>query len=204
MTKQYHLPVGYAACRFRWGGDALEEEASFTLHVATTGLTPEQISGAAQTAAYEHLLNFGTSMSNSYNFRGVDVSLSTIEGEPIITEGTLNITGGSAGPVVPPNCALLVSKVTGVGGRRNRGRVYYPPVTLNEDQVSNSGTITPATLLLYQADWDAFLAELELSNIPPVVAHQYDPDLGETALTPTPMISFVVSGRIATQRRRLR
>jgi hypothetical protein len=104
--------------------------------------------------------------------------------------------GGYGGGVLPQNCALLVRKVTGLTGRKHRGRMYVPGI-LHEDFVSNTGLLTNAA-------WGALVARfnqllIDLADVQPVVNHKSDPGLAATPIT-----RLDVQQLIATQRRRLR
>lgn len=104
---------------------------------------------------------------------------------------------GGTNNVLPQNCAYLIHKNSGLGGRKNKGRMYLPGVAeLSCDHAGNldSGTITGlnaglATLFTNLGNIEALGA--------PVILH------GDAA-TPTPIVSFTADTRIATQRRRLR
>lgn len=113
--------------------------------------------------------------------------------------GTL--AGSKAGSAITANTAVLVKKLTGSGGRRNRGRMFFPcPV---EGDVNHQGQLTN----LARSEWEADVAKL----LPGGVIHTAFGFLGEPVLlheagsqTPTPITGLVVDPRVATQRRRLR
>jgi hypothetical protein len=104
-------------------------------------------------------------------------------------------TGGNAESGCTPNVAILVTKNTGLGGRRGRGRMYIPGVT--EDGVGAVGQLAEATQEAFQDQCNAFLVLMTLAGLPVVLLHS-------DATTPTAVTSLSVSNRVATQRRRLR
>jgi hypothetical protein len=100
------------------------------------------------------------------------------------------------GLVVPGQVAALVRKVTLLGGRKGRGRMYHPGVftgMLNADQSSIAG----ATITAMNAAYATFLSQLASDDIPMVILH------GD-ATTPTVVTALQVQTQVATQRRRVR
>lgn len=118
--------------------------------------------------------------------------VSTVE----IVESAYSLAGIRGGGMAPPNVATLITKQTGLAGRKNRGRMYMTPLT--DGVISTAGIITPADQALVQAGATQFLADLAASSIPMVILHTSPAD------TPTPVNSLVVASKVATQRRRLR
>jgi hypothetical protein len=107
---------------------------------------------------------------------------------------------GLAGTVgmAPPNCAKLVQKRTGLGGRANRGRLFLPFVV--EVNVNDQGDMTSAYANAEQnrvTNW--VVATNSLGDIASAVVLHNNP-----AIAPTDVISHVLQVRVATQRRRLR
>jgi hypothetical protein len=116
--------------------------------------------------------------------------------------------GSNVDPMAPPNVACLVRKRTSLGGRRNRGRTYFP-FNLRDADVSENGTIAGAEVAALQTEMTAFLAQLVTDNSPMVIENR-------TFNTPLPphfvtnisgsaaqVTSYTVESIIATQRRRL-
>lgn len=109
------------------------------------------------------------------------------------------ITQGTNGTVqiLPPNCALLAQKRTGLGGRKNRGRMFVPPFMLNEADVDANGLINPSTLATVQGWFTSLFNGLDAVTQSPVLFHS-------DGSIPTQLTSFSLQNRIATQRERLR
>ena len=118
------------------------------------------------------------------------------------TEGEVEQAIGSAGTggpgTLPPNVAVLVQKKTGLTGRKNRGRLYFPGF-VGEGDVDANGIIDSDVLATMQGHFDDFLTAVNASttNIDMAILHH-------DASTPTPVTSLVVSNLVATQRRRIR
>lgn len=109
-------------------------------------------------------------------------------------------TATNANPMIV-GATLLLQKRTARVGRHFRGRMYLPIMGLNEAGIDAMGTIADASLDIIRDQvevttdfWDAS------DNWRPVLLHQDD------TITPgyTPITSWSLSGKVATQRRRLR
>jgi hypothetical protein len=120
--------------------------------------------------------------------------INTIElGENLtVTAGTVSDT--SAPPI---GGAVLVRKVTGLGGRRNRGRMYVPPFFLNESNVDYLGNIDGATLSVVQNWFNAWYNAMVAATYVPQILHS-DGAVG------TNVTSFSVQQKLGTQRLRMR
>lgn len=119
-------------------------------------------------------------------------------------------TGGINGDYPPPNCAALVKKTSGLGGKKNRGRTYIPYI-VTEGQTLNNGTITAGTVATLQTALSNFFADCTAGNIIMVIANKTlvltPPDAHPhvTAITTGPDVTaFDLEAVMATQRRRLR
>lgn len=126
----------------------------------------------------------------------------------------VNVPGVAAGDTLP-NTAFLITKTTGLGGRRGRGRWFVPgPV---ESEVANGGTVSAAVANAMTASFGAFALDLGIAEHEMVLLHAPSytwaivdgqpkriPDDPGTAPAPTVVTGGTCSTRLATQRRRLR
>lgn len=123
------------------------------------------------------------------------------------------IPGTKAGLTSPANVSFLMHKITAAGGRRGRGRSFWPGVS--ESDVDEQGTILAATVTAFQTDVDALLTALSVETIPMYLEHapptswvlvDGQPRRVATgpAPAPTEVTDVVIDPRAATQRRRLR
>lgn len=145
-------------------------------------------------------------LSNTSGYRGlvndsstiVDVTVRANRGAafPEIATTTVNVAGGLTGSPESPQVAILMQKVSGVTGRANRGRMYFPAPP--ESQTDGGGNYLAGVVAGYQARADQFESDLNLAGLPMVILHD------NPALTPTPVLSFSISSTVATQRRRVR
>jgi len=121
------------------------------------------------------------------------------DGGDIRIDGSLaNLTGTGTGSASSQNTALLVRKLTALGGRRNRGRLFMPGI--NEANVDPNGQITAGTFGGYVTGWNnvrtAIIALAQADDV--VVFHDTAP------FTPTVVTALTAQQTVATQRRRLR
>lgn len=139
----------------------------------------------------------GSNMPDVYNLTNVTVTEMTADGPISFAQGP-TIAGTGGGAPVPINCALLVTKLTGVGGRRNKGRMYIPPFLPGESQVDQNGVLASGVQATIQGQIDAAVAANEADDIGYVLFHQTGSD------TPTTVTELRLENLIATQRRRMR
>lgn len=100
----------------------------------------------------------------------------------------------ASGDVSAPQAAILVQKHTALGGRHNRGRMYWPGI--GEGDVA-FGIIGAGQVAAMQGSMNTALSSLDDVLLPAVVLHS-------DASVPTDITSLNVQTRIATQRRRNR
>lgn len=193
------VPVGYVdfILNITRAGDPEPFAVTFG---AKTGAGPfDQISlagvAAAATDQLAELLLSGDTLSEITAYVAND-------GPPFIYTQAIGTAGDWNGQPLPSNCAVVITKDTGLGGRWNRGRVFWPSIA--EGQVDGNGLITPAIAQAYSDRWNAFMGQVMNADPGPqldslVVFH--DETLG---LLPTPIINFRAEAKIGTQRRRMR
>jgi len=104
--------------------------------------------------------------------------------------------GGLAESTASPQVAFLVKKVTDLGGRRQRGRMFIPGVA--EADVGSDGVLSSGMLANLDEAADAFKIGMESVVQPLFLLHNHPDD------APTPIVALVADSRVATQRRRLR
>lgn len=138
---------------------------------------------------------------------GAKLSLGQSGGaDPIVSFFNSGENGDTGGDMLPQNSAVLVSKNTAFGGRKNRGRMFIP-LMAESSQVDNVGNIATTKVNFLQSGFTAFLDKLSGPSViggiaaPMVILHN---DTGASTPDPTPVTSLTVKSVIATQRRRLR
>lgn len=190
------IPDGYAQANLRFTGGSAPSGAQIVLGVDVRGTT-DSPSEVAQTLYEAYAIGPLTVSVNTLILAAVDVKFGPTLTGPSgtftgATTGTLAVTG------IQPGTALLVDKNTAAGGRSGRGRVFMPGVT--EADVDASGNVGAAYRSAAQAQWFEFGTGMTAAGIPLVVLHS----AGAPITTPTPITSFSVQARVATQRKRLR
>ena len=107
---------------------------------------------------------------------------------------TFSQSGSGGAQALPPNCALIVRKQTGLQGRANRGRHFVPGVP--EADATSGGAVSSFVRDNALIWWEALYAAMEAGGFDPRIFH--DSTGGSTAIT-----QLVVAGVIGTQRPRM-
>jgi hypothetical protein len=188
------VPVGFAevAIPGRLGGSAPYGYVVFGVD-NTIFPDPSLLADTVWTSAFEP--NVLPLLDSSVTWGPIEVSLGTTAGD-LSGVGTESGPGGSVITSLPPSVAVLVNKITALGGRQNRGRMYWPWAAA-ETSVDEAGVWDPAAVANFQSALFTFLAALDTASCPMVILHA-------DGSTPTPVTQLNVQGLLATQRRRLR
>lgn len=135
-------------------------------------------------------------LQNDYTYQGVTAYKQTGTGFSVGSWGA-PVAGNVTSPTAPSNCALLVKKTTSLGGRKHRGRMYWPPALYSADNLSPTGQLS--TVATLQARFTVFFDLLVAAEAigPPCVFHS-------DGAAATLLTGLVVDGVIATQRNRMR
>lgn len=121
------------------------------------------------------------------------------DGGDIRVDSTNTPTNGNlAATALPNNCAYLVKKTTGTGGRRGQGRMYVPGVL--EGDVGVNGEINSSPFSTYAGNFNSLFTNLvALADVEALcLLHSSSP------FTPTTITGLALQTKIATQRRRMR
>lgn len=188
------IPVGYAQVNIKYTGAAVPLGAQITFGVQNTGsLTADQVADLVGDTYV------GANMDQNH-VGACAVSSILVKLGPNDTgassELAYAIAGTLSGAAYSPNVGLLVQKITGLGGRKGRGRFFVPGQS--ESYISDGGLIDPAIVAADQANCTNFLADLSTAGVPMVLLHS------TASPVPTPVTTLNVSPTVATQRRRLR
>lgn len=191
------IPVGFSQVNLLFGGTAVPLGAQMTFGVEnTTDADPATIAALVD-AAY-NTAEVYKSQSTSCGLTGI-----LVKNGPNATGASAQIavsrTGSYAQPALPPNVSVLVRKFTAVGGRKGRGRMFFPAFV--EGQVTEGGVIAPAEMTPLQTRFAAFRTGMRTAGIPPFLLHS---GTGGFADLPNEITGFTVENKVATQRRRLR
>lgn len=192
------IPTGHVLLKFRFALDNDSEEMLCTLGAETTAGSAADRIAAVNSAMDSWGDNVLPLQSSTYRLLGVDGVFGDASGDIPISSTDPARVGGDTDAAAWPNTALLVRKVSGLGGRRNRGRMYVPGIQVN--QVNLNGIVQPTPLAAYGTAFTNFLLGIESGSFldRAVIFHSTAP------LTPTVIESLQVDSVVATQRRRLR
>jgi hypothetical protein len=186
------IPVGYGQVNFIFGGPALPHGAQVAIGFKNTN-------DAAPAVLCETWQGLWTGHIQAQTATSVIL-------EEILVKNGPNDVGPSASvfPAMPgtgdledviPSLAVLVQKRTALGGKKHRGRNYWPILSENEYQMG--GTIEPSSLAAAQSAFNGFFLAAQADGVQPAILH--------TGVDqPTLVTSMGVSSVLATQRRRLR
>lgn len=192
------IPATYGQANFIFTGADLPTGAEITLGFdhSGSGLTTPVLAAEAIFDAWV-AAGMNATYANTVSLVRVDVKFGPNNVGPSGSDSGLS-TGQAGGGADSPNTALLVRKNTAFGGRAGRGRFYIPGVP--QSYINGDGTLLSTPRANCQTALDAFESELNTRLLPPVLLHA----AGSPINSPTPITSFTVDGRVATQRRRLR
>jgi hypothetical protein len=129
---------------------------------------------------------------------------------PAFSVGTgAAVAGTFSAADLPPQVAVLIKKVTGFGGKKNRGR-FYLPWAVPGSVVNERGTILAANVTAMQANMTLFLEQMATDGFPMYISNKVlvltPPDTRPhvTAIhTGHLVLNLRVEDVVATQRRRL-
>lgn len=192
------LPVGYGRCTilFRPAGSVRDMMITFDYDPGTTDPAAHVVS---LNSAFKAAARPGnpSAYSNQYQYRGMMVTEMDDTG-PIQANAAETILGSAAIQPAPANCAILIQKRTAAGGRRNRGRLFVPPIQIAEAAIDAAGNLDSTARNSVQGVWNSFFEDCAGLNLPWVLCHSEPP------FTPTPITSLNTQTLMATQRRRMR
>jgi len=193
------IPPGYAECSIEHWLTGYLRPAVTTMGVSITGTE----SGGDNVADHFHqafITAFLDRVDANVTLRSAKAVIGQDGGDPIVQESSRSNSGNSTRDSTAPALALMLTKQTALGGRANRGRMYFP-WAVSDTGVGENGAVQGSTLDNWQASCDEFLEQLTLSVPGPlidgaVILHS------SPSLAPTPITGMVPNPAIRTQRRR--
>lgn len=118
--------------------------------------------------------------------------------------------GSNAVVSPPPQVSYLAAKHTALGGRKNRGRTFFPWMS-SINEIAESGQLSPAFIAGFQPRLNGALVDWTALSMVMVIANKTlatDPITGKryvTAITMGPEVTtWLAESLVGTQRRRLR
>lgn len=189
-----NIPPGFSQVNLKFTGTSVPRGAQLTFGVDNTAdaNTPAALAALVVTAYAGSLQAVA---NDTLGLTGVRVKNGPNDTGPESTIGA-SVYGAQSASAESPQVALLVNKVTSLGGRANRGRWFLPAV--RESYVDGSGIVDAGGGAAIQTKLNAFLAALVTADIPMVILHNNE------ELTPTPVTGLSLQNLASSQRRRLR
>lgn len=195
------IPVGFSECTFVFRCQGIDRDVTWALGMddASFSTTDPEEQAVAMYGYWSATSRpyAPAQMTTQWSFLGTSVTMMKEEG-PLTGQAFATIVGTKTGAPVPVNCAYLARKNTTLGGRRNRGRAYLPPLFGDETTVDQAGEITSATVNSINTLINSAFAAMIAGGISAVLFHT------EAPFTPTPVTGMSVQTTLATQRRRMR
>jgi hypothetical protein len=189
------IPAGFGRASIRFGVTGDARQPAVTFGFTDDGATaPNVIAAGLSDNFYTNFVP--AALANTYSIQGCDVEIN--RGGGMLTGNDPTVRAGTAAfNALPLACAFLLRKGTGVGGRKNHGRMYLPAGYLGELSVDQAGIVDPAVVAATTPRGASFLAQLVTDNWDMVLLHA-------AGGAPTPVTTLVAQPMIATQRRRQR
>lgn len=195
------IPPGYAHTSLRFALDDYPRQAVTTWAFKLNGtiLDPDELAEKQ----YEAWTNgWAAHYDNNVTFTGCRVLVGQDAADPLVGwyEGSQKGQAGNR-QTVSPAIALLIEKRTGLGGRRNRGRMYLP-WAVPENVLSEAGTISSQGMAPLRQSAQAFFENFSDTPIEENGIEHMALLHGAFLGPPTEVTSLSVSPVVSTQRRR--
>lgn len=190
------LEFGEAWFSFQVAGDS---EVAYT-HLAY-GVAATVTQGAVDAGFQAFIDAFKVRFSSTVTLTGGHFLEQTTAGIRRWDASVTAATGTLVGAALPINCAILVKKQTDLGGRRNRGRMYFP--CPDETATDPAGLYGSSSVIAFNVQTAKLLTGGTIHTAfgflgDPVVLHETG------SQTPATVTDLVTQPKIATQRRRMR
>jgi hypothetical protein len=190
------IPVGWGQVNWKFAGVGAPTGAQVTL-----GFNHENFTDPIEACAVALQQAWVTAMlprqSTQINLQGTLVKWGPNDTGPQAEVGS-GATGGGSGQSETPQTAALVQKVTGVGGRQGRGRMYVPGIP--ETNFASDGSMSSGNQALWQTALNSLVTAMNAADLPPALLHSPAGPI----VAPFPITGLLIQGKAATQRRRIR
>lgn len=197
------IPLHYAQVSFVFSGDACPTGAMVThgLGLPTVGASLSEVGNQVVSSVIE--AEFAPIIENDSSFDKVIVKLGPVDTGPF-GEFSVGLDGDAGSQGTAPQVSALVKKQTAVGGRRARGRLYWPFVM--DSWSGDNGVLDSGPQDTITSIWNAYRSSLEAADYTCVVLHSQPPPPKPPVTLPAPTVitAFLCQAQVATQRRRNR
>lgn len=194
------VPPGYAACSIEHWLAGYNRPAVTTIGAKITG-SEDGLNTVASDFAGLFFRAFASELDTNVFMRNAKAVIGQDGGEPVIQEWDPNLAGTASRNSLPPAMALMLTKRTAVGGRKNRGRMYMP-WAIPEDQVGENGSVSTGHIGRWVSRCNAFTTDFTRpTTVDPSLISGWVV-LHSDSTPPTPVTSMSPNQAIRTQRRR--
>lgn len=183
----YIIPTGYSRVSFDFGA------------ISVIGSKPSWGFGVNMPPSDEQVDVFAQwwqDEMSAYTSEGYVLEKVSMRNDAQLCEVLPGFEGADTSPYAPPSVATLVKLTSGLSGRANRGRIYWPG-SVPENSINAQGQITPARVEDMQNVFETLAALILVEGKQFQILHS-------TSSDPTPVTNGRVQVTAATQRRRLR
>lgn len=194
------IPPGFAQCSIEHWLDGYPRPAVTTMGVKIAG-TEEAGGNVADRFWQAYNTAFVALTDNGVRIRNARAVIGQDGGDPIIQESTKEGPGGQARSSLAPALALMLTKSTAVGGRKNRGRMYIP-WAMDDNAVGENGAILPIIVTAWTTASQVFLDYLSLGEHTNQDLIDGAYILHSDSTPPTPVTKLAPNPTIRTQRNR--
>lgn len=192
------IPPGFAHIDMAFRHVDYQRDAHVTLGVGFTTFPGSGV--VAQAVLDAWLASLNTRLDSNVTLRQVEATIGQDGSDPLVEVVINTTTGGASASSVSPGQAVGIRKNTGLGGRRNSGRMFLPWF-LPEGNVNEVGIINSSTVDVIQTQATLFWSELvddpALDGM--VILHRTG---GSSVPPPTLVTSLQVDNVVSSQRRR--
>lgn len=186
------IPLGFGQVNFRLGGNGLPNGGEVTVGFQNQSDLDTDFIASFFGGAWND--NLDAVLPTNVTLLTILAKLGPDATGPF-SEVAANSVGNRAAGEVNPQMALLVQKRTALGGRANRGRLFFP---VGESDVENGGLISTSLITAASTAFTGFFDDTAGGALPLYVLHKNSPPV------PTIITSLAPQSRSATQRRRNR
>jgi hypothetical protein len=174
-------------------GDNLPTGAEVTFGILNAGaLTATEAAEAVSTALASSAIM--AEFVDDERIANIHVKLGPNATGPFADLG-VEISGGVSTTGTSPNVAVLIKKITTLGGRKGAGRMFWPGCP--EGAIGSDGTLDAAARLAIESTLGDLRADLDTNGVPMMLLHN-------DSTSPNLVSDLTVDPIGATQRRRLR
>ena len=189
------IPVGFAQVNLRFTGVALPTGAEVTFGVEETAPS----TGPLQTANGVVTALVASAVQSTFSTASVITSILVKNGpnsSGAFAQLGTSIPGATAQEASYAGASVLIRKITGFGGRRGTGRMYWPGIP--ETNVGQGGVVSGSFLTTLTDRLEDFQALLVGQGLQMVLLH------GDEVAPPYVVSALQPQAILATQRRRQR